>query len=91
MGKTVGFLGWLFVVLTIISLLFTLTTAHQIQYIDFHFKYYSILQVCIFFTMIFWAIILFRMNTGGRRIVYSSICVLFAVCMVLLRLIYGVY
>jgi hypothetical protein len=90
MNKAIGFLAWTFVFFTIIALVLTLFTTHQIQYIEYHFKYYYILQVCLFFTMIFWSIKLFKMTTGSRKIIYPLICIFFAIGSVLFMYL-GVY
>jgi hypothetical protein len=78
MGKTVGFIGWVSVILTIVSLVFTISTSHQIQYVEYQFYSYNMLQWCLFFTMLVWSINLFKSNTGRMKFVYSGICILFA-------------
>jgi cell division protein FtsW (lipid II flippase) len=78
MRKTINFFGWVSVVLTIISLLATLSTSHQVYNIEYHFMNYRILQWCIFSTMLFWAISFFSISTDKRRYVYSLICLFFA-------------
>jgi hypothetical protein len=79
MRRTLDLLGWTSVVLTIISLILTLLTTYSIGYIEYFNTYYT-LQLCIFFTMIFWAIKLYSIDTGKDRIVYPVVCLFFAVC-----------
>lgn len=79
MRRTVDLLGWVSVVLTINSLILTLLTTYSLGYIKYFNTYYT-LQWCIFFTMIFWAVKLYYVDTGKHRLVYPSICLFFALC-----------
>jgi hypothetical protein len=77
MKKTVEFIAWMWVVLTIVSLLFTLSTAYSFMYIKYFTSYYT-LQWCLFFTMLFWAVKLYNTDTGAKKYIYTGICLLFA-------------
>lgn len=78
MRKTVNALGWLFVSLTILSLILTMLSTYQFLYIKY-FNSYNTLQWCIFFTMIFWAIRLFDFRSNKKSLLNSLVCMTFAV------------
>jgi hypothetical protein len=79
MRRAVDLLGWVSVVLTIISLILTLLTTYSLAYVKYFNTYYT-LQWCIFFTMSFWGIKLYYLDTGKNRLVYPAICMFFALC-----------
>lgn len=77
MRKTVDFLGWMLVVITIFALVCTWLTTYNLSYVKY-FNTYKVLQVSLFCTMLVWAIKMFRINTGRKRWAYSTICLIFA-------------
>lgn len=77
MRKAISFCGWASVVFTIISLIFTLYSTYVVSYTPY-FSSYHVLEICIFFTMVFWAVKLFDMNVGNKKYIHSVICLMFA-------------
>lgn len=80
MKKAISAIGWIFVPLTMLTLIFTLLTTYlyvrQISY----FSSYSAFQLCMALTMIIWAIRMF-IDKGERsqNLLYSISCTLIAV------------
>lgn len=71
MRKTVDALGWLFVSLTMLTLIFTvLSTYIYVRQITY-FNSYNTLQICIVITMITWAI---KMNIDKKERSENRMC-----------------
>ncbi len=77
MKKTIDFLGWTSVVITIMALLCTLVTTYRFSYVEY-FNSYEVLQICIISTMFFWSFKLYGTEAGCKKWAYSLICLLFA-------------
>ncbi|MBV4419908.1 hypothetical protein KM800_11345 [Clostridium tyrobutyricum] len=77
MKNTISFLGWIGVILTIISLILTLLTTYQFVYIKY-FNGYYVFQLCIIVTMILWSINMLFYRNNFKTIVYPVTCVLIA-------------
>lgn len=82
MRKTIDFLGWIAVSFTILTLVLTLLTTYQFTYIKYFDSYYT-LQWCIFFTMLIWAIRMFRLKNIYKNVMYPIVCITMAVCTII--------
>ncbi|OPJ64180.1 hypothetical protein [Clostridium oryzae] len=98
MKKLINFLSWLGVVCTILSIIITLLATYawinvySIGFLKLRcFHSYSALQASMFCTMLLWGIRLYSSNTGGRKFIYICICMLFAVSIIFLRFVGGVW
>lgn len=78
MRKTINFLGWIGVSLTILTLILTLLTTYQFTYIKYFDSYYT-LQLCMFFTMISWAIRMLDLKANLKNIICPITCTMIAV------------
>lgn len=85
MKKLVSIFGWIFVVFTIISVVFTLLTTYQFIYIKYFSGYYPI-QIGIFLTMISWALKFWIYDKDDKKITYSLICLFLAAIALFFRL-----
>lgn len=79
MEKAINLIGWVFVLLTMLTLTFTLLTTYlfvrQISYFDS----YSTFQLCFALTMIIWAIRMFiDKKERSQNLLYSVSCILIA-------------
>ncbi|AJA47437.1 hypothetical protein CPAST_c13380 [Clostridium pasteurianum DSM 525 = ATCC 6013] len=79
MKKAINLIGWVFVLLTMLTLTFTLLTTYlfvrQISYFDS----YSTFQLCMALTMIIWAIRMFiDKKERTQNLLYSVSCTLIA-------------
>ena len=91
MRKTIDFLSWGAVGLTILCLICTLSTAYNIRFIDFRFVNYKVLQWSIFFTMILWAVKLYDYKRNTKKNMQSFICLLFAIGIIFFIFVGGVW
>ncbi|MFD3158140.1 hypothetical protein ACFIJ5_15010 [Haloimpatiens sp. FM7330] len=78
MKKIVDVVGWVCVVVTVAILIMTLLTTYQFIYLKY-FNTYKIIQICIFFTMITWAIKMYIQKSNSTNIVYPLLCMILAV------------
>jgi hypothetical protein len=80
MKKTVNVLGWVFVLITMLTLIFTVLSTYLFGRQYTYFNSYNALQVCLVITMITWAI---KMSIDKKErpenIKYSILCTLIAV------------
>lgn len=71
MKKAINILGWLFVTLTMIALIFTILSTYAfVRQIPYFNSYYA-LQICLVVTMITWAI---KMNTDKNYRAENRAC-----------------
>lgn len=79
MKKVLDWLGWILVLFTILSLIFTWLTTYQFTYrLQRYFNNYYILQMCMLFTMLVWGIKFFDFKAKYRNLVYTLLCILIA-------------
>lgn len=75
--RTVGFLGWAFVALTTLSLIFTLLTTYQFVSIQY-FNSYRVFDIFIICTMSIWAVNFLDNSNKSRNLLYSGGCAFIA-------------
>ncbi|MBC2582721.1 hypothetical protein [Clostridium sp. DJ247] len=78
MRRTISFLGWIGVSLTILTLILTILTTYQFTYIRYFDSYYT-LQWCICLTMIIWAMRMFDSKLSLRSAIYPIACSVIAI------------
>ncbi|GAA0717885.1 hypothetical protein GCM10008905_03910 [Clostridium malenominatum] len=71
MRRTIRLLGWGTVFITVIAIILTMLTTYQFVYIKYFNSYY-VLQWCLFFTMIIWAINFIDLKNIKK--VYPIVC-----------------
>ena len=80
MKKAVNVLGWLFVPLTMLTLIFTVLSTYLFGRQTTYFNSYNALQVCLVITMITWAIKMsIDKKERSQNKMYSIFCTLIAV------------
>lgn len=79
MRRVTNIFGWMSVIITIIALILTFLTTYKIVYVKYFDTYFT-LQWCITVTMLIWGINFFEFNIKSRKISYSIMCILIAVC-----------
>lgn len=77
--KTIVFLGWFFVFLTILSLVLTWLTNYQFTHrFQQYFTQYRAVQWCILLTMISWGINFLLYKSHIKYKIYAGICLIIA-------------
>ncbi len=79
MKKLLDIFGWIAVIFTICSVIFTLLTTYLFIYIPFFNGYYT-MQIGILMTMIYLALRYFFFEVGKRRLIYVAISLFFIAC-----------
>ncbi|MCR3761593.1 hypothetical protein [Clostridium felsineum] len=76
--KTVECLGWVFVSLTTLALIFTVLTTYQLLTIQY-FNNYKMFQSFMICTMLLWAVKIYDKTDKIKSLVYSLCCAAIAV------------
>lgn len=77
MKKAVNILGWISVICTLMSLLFTLMCTYLFIYIKYFDGYFTF-QCCMIITMIIWSIKMYSWKETSKCVVYSMCCLFIA-------------
>ncbi|MBU5592066.1 hypothetical protein KQI89_09815 [Clostridium sp. MSJ-4] len=85
MRKTLDYLCWAFVSITMVVIILTIISTYQYVYISYFNNYYM-LEVSLAITMLLWSLKFFIWTKLPKRKIYSSVCFIIALAAIFFRI-----